>query len=89
MRVIGVIKGRIAPYHARQFASVSVSPLRRTALYNIHVKEGGNMVEYGGFQMPIFYKSQSISDSVIWTREKASLFDVMSQSSYGKEGTAG
>ena len=35
------------------------------------------MVEYGGFQMPIFYKLQSISDSVIWTRTKASLFDVI------------
>jgi aminomethyltransferase len=34
------------------------------------------MVEYGGFQMPIYYKSQSISDSVSWTRSKASLFDV-------------
>lgn len=34
------------------------------------------MVEYGGFEMPVLYKSQSISDSVIWTRNKASLFDV-------------
>ena len=34
------------------------------------------MVEYGDFQMPVYYKPQSISDSVNWTRQKASLFDV-------------
>lgn len=62
--------------HARQFASAASGPLRRTALYDLHVKEGGTMVEFGGFQMPVQYKDQSISDSVIWTRSKASLFDV-------------
>ena len=64
--------------HARHFASASTGPLRRTALYDLHVKEGGTMVEFGGFQMPVQYKGQSISDSVIWTRSKASLFDVSS-----------
>jgi glycine cleavage system aminomethyltransferase T len=43
------------------------------------VKEGGTMVEFGGFQMPVQYKGQSISDSVNWTRTKASLFDVHSR----------
>jgi len=69
--------------HARRFASSSSSaPARRTALYELHVKEGGTMVEFGGFQMPLQYKGQSISDSVIWTRSKASLFDVLSSKGY-------
>ena len=63
-------------HYARQFTSAASGPLRRTALYDLHVKEGGTMVEFGGFQMPVQYKDQSISDSVIWTRSKASLFDV-------------
>lgn len=80
MRAIGAVTRfqavSVAGRHVRQFASASSGPLRRTALYELHVKEGGTMVEFGGFQMPVQYKSQSISDSVIWTRSKASLFDV-------------
>lgn len=64
--------------HSRQYATAASGPLRRTALYETHVKEGGTMVEFGGFQMPVQYKGQSISDSVNWTRTKASLFDVFS-----------
>jgi aminomethyltransferase len=60
----------------RQLATAAAGPLRRTALYDTHVKAGGSMVEFGGFQMPVQYKSQSISESVLWTRSKASLFDV-------------
>jgi len=81
MRLVGTFPHRISSpfkYHVRQFASSDGTAIRKTALYDIHVKEGGNMVEYGGFQMPIYYKSQSISDSVNWTRSKASLFDVRS-----------
>ena len=61
---------------SRQYASSSSTALRKTALYDTHVKEGGKMVEFGDFQMPLMYKDQSISDSVNWTRSKASLFDV-------------
>jgi glycine cleavage system aminomethyltransferase T len=34
------------------------------------------MVEFGGFMMPVQYADLSIKDSHLWTREKASLFDV-------------
>jgi hypothetical protein len=79
MSIVGAVPMRIPlrlKSRVRQFASTSGTGVRRTALYDVHVKEGATMVEYGGFQMPILYKSQSISDSVIWTRTKASLFDV-------------
>jgi aminomethyltransferase len=34
------------------------------------------MVEFGGFLMPVQYTDLSIKDSHLWTRKKASLFDV-------------
>jgi aminomethyltransferase len=34
------------------------------------------MVEFGGFSMPVTYSDLSISESALWTRENASLFDV-------------
>jgi aminomethyltransferase len=34
------------------------------------------MVEFGGFSMPVTYSDMGISESALWTREKASLFDV-------------
>jgi aminomethyltransferase len=74
MRTIGGIARLSLSY--RSISSSSAAGPRKTALHDIHVKNGGNMVEYGGFEMPVLYKSQSISDSVIWTRNKASLFDV-------------
>jgi aminomethyltransferase len=61
----------------RQFASVG--GIRRTALYDFHVKEHGQMVEFGGYEMPLQYKGQSIIASVAWTRHAASLFDVHSR----------
>jgi len=44
------------------------------------------MVEFGGFQMPVQYKDQSIGESVLWTRSKAALFDVISLSTLLIEG---
>jgi hypothetical protein len=40
------------------------------------VENGGKMVEFGGFMMPVQYSDLSIRDSHLWTRKKASLFDV-------------
>jgi glycine cleavage system aminomethyltransferase T len=34
------------------------------------------MVEFGGFSMPVTYSDMTISESALWTREHASLFDV-------------
>jgi hypothetical protein len=49
---------------------------KKTPLFDLHVENGGKMVEFGGHSMPILYHSQSITDSSKWTREKASIFDV-------------
>ena len=56
-------------------SSSSAAP-KKTQLYDFHVSKGGKMVEFGGFSMPVIYNDMSISESSLWTREKASLFDV-------------
>lgn len=51
-------------------------PLRRTALYDLHVENKATMVPFGGYSMPVQYADLTISESHHWTRSKASLFDV-------------
>lgn len=52
------------------------STIKRTGLYDIHIQHGGKMVPFGGFSMPVQYSDLSVGESHVWTREKASLFDV-------------
>lgn len=47
-----------------------------TALYKFHVKNGGKMVNFGGFMLPVNYSDLSIINSHLFTRKNASLFDV-------------
>ena len=72
LRPLRILKSVNVPF-TRCYATAGT---RKTALYDLHVKEGGKMVEFGDFLMPLMYKNQSIGDSVQWTRNKASLFDV-------------
>jgi aminomethyltransferase len=58
------------------YGSQAQSPLKRTALYQLHVDAGAKIVPFGGYDMPLEYKDQSHVESHKWTREKASLFDV-------------
>ena len=63
----------------RRYASTELSTdgtLSKTSLYDLHVANGGKMVPFGGFHMPVQYTDLSVGDSHKWTREKASLFDV-------------
>lgn len=62
----------------RQLSSeTSNEPLKRTTLYDFHVKKGGKMVPFAGYEMPVLYTGDlSIRDSHLHTRSKASLFDV-------------
>ncbi len=50
--------------------------MRRTALYDFHVKHGGKMVDFAGWSLPVQYNDVGIIDSCLHTRSKASLFDV-------------
>jgi len=53
----------------------SPSPLMKTPLHALHVKLGGRMVEFGGYDMPIQYP-EGIMAEHNWTRTHAGLFDV-------------
>lgn len=62
----------------RSFALAATGVLgpKQTPLYDLHLRNGGKMVEFGGHSMPVVYSGQSITDSALWTRQKASIFDV-------------
>ena len=49
-------------------------PLIRTALYDEHVALDGNIVDFHGFELPIWYSN--IKSEHIATRESSGLFDV-------------
>ena len=53
---------------------MSEGPLVRTALFDAHVERGGNIVDFHGFELPIWYSS--MMDEHLNTRENAGLFDV-------------
>tara|TARA_Y100000766_G_scaffold253657_1_gene238661 strand:+ start:199 stop:1314 length:1116 start_codon:yes stop_codon:yes gene_type:complete len=53
---------------------MSEGPLIRTALYEEHVALGGNVVDFHGFELPIWYSN--IKAEHLATRESAGLFDV-------------
>ncbi|XP_072969850.1 aminomethyltransferase, mitochondrial [Typha angustifolia] len=58
---------------SRSFASDA--DLKKTSLYDFHVENGGKMVPFAGWSMPIQYKD-SIMDSTLNCRANGSLFDV-------------
>ncbi|XP_060533440.1 aminomethyltransferase, mitochondrial [Cylas formicarius] len=60
--------------NVRRFCDTSKG--ETTPLYNFHVKNGGKIVNFGGFLLPVQYGDQSIVASHLFTRKSASLFDV-------------
>lgn len=60
----------------------SIAQLKKTITFDEHTSEGGKMVDFAGYAMPVQYSKSgsahtlSIIESTKWTRESASLFDV-------------
>ncbi|CCG82222.1 Probable aminomethyltransferase,mitochondrial [Taphrina deformans PYCC 5710] len=52
------------------------TPLKRTPLFDLHVKNGAKMVPFAGFEMPVLYADLGLTESHKWTRGKSSIFDV-------------
>ena len=46
----------------------------KTALHNLHVKNGAKMVDFAGWSMPVHYGS--VTTEHVHTRQRCSLFDV-------------
>ena len=49
--------------------------MKKTPLYDIHVKRGAKFGPFAGYEMPLFYKSGIISEH-LHTRKSAGLFDI-------------
>jgi len=58
-----------------RWSSQQTQPVKKTALYDVHVKLGGKMVPFAGYQLPVQY-GESVIESHLHTRKQASLFDV-------------
>ncbi|XP_036389768.1 aminomethyltransferase, mitochondrial [Megalops cyprinoides] len=56
-------------------ASSSEGSLKKTELFDFHRQQGGKMVEFAGWSMPVQYKDSHIS-SHMHTRQHCSIFDV-------------
>ena len=76
--ILRVKSACLLPQCRRAFSDASTSDggLNQTALYELHVSNGGKMVPFGGYSMPVQYSDLGVGESHRWTREKASLFDV-------------
>merc|ERR1719265_553653 len=76
----GVASFRRAIGRATARRAFSAGSLKQTLIHDLHVEDGGQMVDFAGYSMPVQYKkgphALSIIDSTKWTRESASLFDV-------------
>ena len=55
-------------------APPSPPPLRRTALYDFHLRHGGHIVPFAGWEMPLYYTSILAEHRAV--REGVGLFDV-------------
>ena len=64
---------------------MSNQPPVRTALYHEHLALEANMVDFHGFELPIWYSN--ISDEHVATRSQAGLFDVSHMGSFRFSGT--
>lgn len=52
-----------------------MSNLKRTVLFDEHIKLKANMVDFGGWEMPVNYPA-GIVEEHLYTRKKAGIFDV-------------
>jgi aminomethyltransferase len=60
----------------RYASGAANAPLKRTPLYDFHTKNKGKMVPFAGYSMPVQYHQSPLTESHLWTRENASVFDV-------------
>ncbi|MFN3314011.1 MAG: glycine cleavage system protein T, partial [Hyphomonas sp.] len=55
-------------------AEASTDNLKRTPLYDIHVRQGARIVPFAGYEMPVQF--DGVMPEHLWTRAEAGLFDV-------------
>ncbi|MFN7056040.1 glycine cleavage system aminomethyltransferase GcvT [Hyphomonas sp.] len=55
-------------------AEAATETLKRTPLYDIHVRQGARIVPFAGYEMPVQF--DGVMPEHLWTRAEAGLFDV-------------
>ena len=60
----------------RYASGAATGELKKTPLYDFNVANGGKMVPFAGHHMPVQYASAPLTQSHLFTRQNASLFDV-------------
>lgn len=53
-----------------------MAELKRTPLYEMHIKYGGMMVDFGGWELPVRYKGKGDLEEHKAVRERVGMFDV-------------
>ncbi len=67
------------------FEPAEQDSLKRTALYETHKQLGAKLVDFGGYEMPVWYSSVSEEHAAV--REAAGLFDVSHMGVFEVSGT--
>ncbi|KAH8736903.1 hypothetical protein BGZ61DRAFT_5078 [Ilyonectria robusta] len=62
--------------HVRWASDAPTGDLKKTPLYDFHVANGGKLVPFAGYHLPVQYDGFSLTKSHKFTRSNASLFDV-------------
>ncbi|KAI9294970.1 aminomethyltransferase [Neoconidiobolus thromboides FSU 785] len=60
----------------RTLASSVQAEVKKTSLHSFHESQGGQMVSFAGWSLPVKYSDLSVSQSHHHTRKNASIFDV-------------
>ena len=83
---------KMAKFHTSSRFSASSdakqSTPKKTILYDFHVSNGGKIVDFAGWLMPVQYGNVGIQESHLFTRNNCSLFDVshmMQTKVFGKD----
>ena len=64
-----------AKLYSKVFGGLEMGDLKRTQLYEEHLKAGATMVDFGGWEMPVQYPAGIVAEH-LYTRRVCSLFDV-------------
>ncbi|CAG8466635.1 2612_t:CDS:2 [Paraglomus occultum] len=67
--------GRALLFKRSYVSATTDQPLKKTCLYDFHVQNGGKMVPFAGYLMPVQYANAGVLASHLHTRENSSLFD--------------
>ena len=67
-----------------EWLEIESNEIKRTTLYDSHVKLGAKMIPFAGWDMPVWYSS--VAEEHLATRKNAGLFDVSHMGVYQAEG---